>query len=497
MASPEGRASIRAQAARDPMVQSTEARAIQLTVDGTFQFPAFPGTPLRRRRLTSTYYDTARQDLARAGITLCHRLEHRTHTWQLTLPLNQHREEIEVLGQGPLPPTVFQDLLVLHLGERPLFPVATLKTRRTGVRIHGDLSPIADVILDHVAVAQNGKVTQRFREVGIEQLDGADGGLCDIERQLRRAGADNHDGRPKLFHALSLAAPESDARPGPDAPVIEHVTAAFVRHVRWLTAHDPGTRLGHHPESLHQMRVAARQLRAILRAAAPLLHRGWAESLQEELAWLSRVLGPARDLDVQLAYLRREATTFGARDRRSLDRFVGHLVEERSKAQEVLLRELKGPRYFTLIGRLRAAAQRPEAVSSPVTLHDLATRAFKKLRKAIRRAGAAPDDATLHDIRIKTKRARYVADLARPVAGKAATRFITQARIVQDRLGMHQDALQAEAHVRAFLKHTTGRRAAFVAGRMIERQRARRKEARVRMRKLWKRLLKRGKHAWA
>jgi hypothetical protein len=39
-------------------------------------------------------------------------------------------------------------------------------------------------------------------------------------------------------------------------------------------------------------------------------------------------------------------------------------------------------------------------------------------------------------------------------------------------------------------------RAAFVAGRMVERQRERRKEARKNMRHIWNRLLKRGEKAW-
>lgn len=477
-------------------VHSTVEREIKLTINGRFRLPHFPGRPLPRRLLTSTYYDTTRYDLAHANITLRHRREHGTYKWQLKLPLIRDRQEIEITDRRTVPPTLFQELLMLHLEQRPLIPVAILQTRRTGMRVQAGDIPLADVTIDHVAVERNGEVIRHFRELEIEQLNGEDVALRDIERQLRRAGADDHDGRPKLFHALSLAGPDPDARPGPDAPVIVHVTAAFARHVQWLTAHDPGARIGRDPESLHQMRVAARQLRAVLHAAAPLFVREWVDSLQEELAWLSRVLGPARDLDVQIAYIHQEAMTFGARDRTPLMRFTAHLVSEREKAQQALLSELKSPRYLDLIRRLRAAAQHPAVVPSTVTLRDLAAREFKKLRKSIRRAGAAPDSATVHDIRIKTKRARYVADLAEPMIGKPAARFIKQARVVQDILGMHQDALLAEAHVQAFLKHSTGVRAAFVAGRMVERQQARRKQARTEMRKLWKRLLKRGKQAW-
>jgi CHAD domain-containing protein len=131
-----------------------------------------------------------------------------------------------------------------------------------------------------------------------------------------------------------------------------------------------------------------------------------------------------------------------------------------------------------------------------VTLRDLAKQEFTKLQKAIRLAGHTPNNATIHKTRIKTKRARYAAELAEPTVGKPATRFINKARIVQDVLGLHQDAIQAEAHIRAFLKQSTSARAAFVAGRMVERQRQRREKAREKMPRLLRGLLKRGEKAW-
>jgi CHAD domain-containing protein len=244
------------------------------------------------------------------------------------------------------------------------------------------------------------------------------------------------------------------------------------------------------------MRVATRQLRAVLRAARPLLVPEWADSLRDELHWLGQLLGPARDLDVQLAYFREESGALDARDRRPLTQFFAHLEAQRNNVQEVLLNELKSERYLDLIRRLQQAAHDPTVVESTVTLSDLAKQAFTKLRNAIREAGHAPNDAKIHETRIKTKRARYAAELAEPTVGKAATRFINKARVVQDVLGVHQDSIQAEAHIRAFLKQSTSARAAFVAGRMVERQRQRRENARKNMQRLLRGLVKRGEKAW-
>jgi len=477
-------------------VSSKLEREIKLAVGDRFRLPKLPGTPLPRRRLTSTYYDTSPYDLAHAGITLRHRIERGKQAWQLKLALMKDRQEIELVDRQSVPPALFRDLLFLHLGRQPLMPVATLRVWRTGVRVRMDNIPVADVTLDHVSVMKDRTVLQRFRELEIEQVNGLDSALPDLERQLRRAGAEDHDGRPKLVRALSLVAPGHEPQPAADAPVVDHVKWALARHVRWLIAHDPGTRLGKEPESLHQMRVATRQLRAVLRSAKPLLLPEWAESLRDELRWLGRVLGPARDLDVQLAYFREESLALDARDRRPLTQFIGHLEAQRNHVHEVLLNELKSERYLDLIRRLRQAPHDPTVVESTVTLRDLAKQEFTKLRNAIRQAGDAPNNAKIHQTRIRTKRARYAAELAEPTVGKAATRFINKARAVQEVLGMHQDAIQAETRIRAFLKQSTSARAAFVAGRMVERQRQRRERAGEDMPRLLRGLLKRGEKAW-
>ena len=480
----------------NPAVQSTVEREIKLAVDDHFRLPELPGTPLPRRLLTSTYYDTSQYDLAHAGITLRHRVERGKRAWQLKLPLMKDRQEIEMVDRRPIPPTTFRDLLFLHLGRRRLMPVATLQVWRSGVRVHMDHAPVADVTLDHVSVVKNGAVLQRFRELEIELVNGKDSTLPDLERQLRRAGAEDHDGRPKLFRALSLVAPGPEPPPAPDASAVAHVKCALAHHVRWLLAHDPGARLGREPESLHQMRVATRQLRAVLRAARPLLVPKWADSLRDELRWLGQLLGPARDLDVQLAYFRKESAVLDARDRRPLTQFIAHLEAQRANDQGVLLNELKSARYLDLIRRLQQAAHDPTVVESTVTLRDLAKQEFTQLRNVIRQSGHTPTNAKIHETRINTKRARYAAELAEPTVGKPATRFINKTRVVQDVLGLHQDAIQAEAHIRAFLKQSTGARSAFVAGRMVERQRQRRERAKKKMPRLLRGLLKRGEKAW-
>jgi CHAD domain-containing protein len=477
-------------------LSSQRERELKLSVAPDFRLPRLPGTPLPRRQLISTYYDTTAYDLAHARITLRHRIERGKKAWQLKIPLGNDRQEIEVAGIQADPPDALLQLLTLHLGHRKLVPIVMLRVWRRGVLVSDRRRPLAEVVLDNVTVVRDGCVIQRFRELEIEQRQGDEASLRSLERRMREAGACDHDGRPKFFRALSLPAPTPPKPPEAEAPVVDYLKWALAQHVEGLVAHDPGTRLGTEPESLHQLRVVTRRLRAVLRTARPILLPAWVMSLQQELSWLSELLGPARDLDVQIAYFAEESAELDARDRKLLAQFISHLCTQREAVQQMVLSELTSARYFELIRRLQQAAQAPPVVESPLTVHQLATREFKKLRKAIGRLAPSPSDTALHKIRIKTKRARYAAELARSSVGKSASRFLKSARAVQDQLGIHQDAIQAERHIRQFLKYSTSVRAGFVAGRMVERQRHRRDTVRKGMKMLFKTLLKRGKKAW-
>jgi CHAD domain-containing protein len=198
---------------------------------------------------------------------------------------------------------------------------------------------------------------------------------------------------------------------------------------------------------LHQMRVATRRLRAVLRAARPVLLPDWAASLQSELSWLGRALGPARDLDVQIAHFTEAAAGLDASDRTPLARLVTQLRSQREHVHQVLLTELNSARYVELISRLRQAAHDPAMVESPLTLHDLAS---QDSSTAGRRQLATSRGAALHkSASVSNGRGSRGAAVVRQ---QATSRFIKRAG--STRPEHLQDALQAVT-LRAFLKAET------------------------------------------
>jgi inorganic triphosphatase YgiF len=80
------------------MANTSLEREVKLTADNEIPVEQLGGPRLETRFFTSTYHDTPELLLAKCGITLRRRLERGTNAWQLKLPVDGGRQEIEALG---------------------------------------------------------------------------------------------------------------------------------------------------------------------------------------------------------------------------------------------------------------------------------------------------------------------------------------------------------------------------------------------------------------
>jgi CHAD domain-containing protein len=451
------------------------------------------GESLETRTFTSTYFDTDDRRLLRRGVTLRRRVEDGLSRWQLKLPQNSGRLEVEAAG-GPLPPRELYELLTAFLGGSKLVPAATLRTKRRGIRVR-EGADSADVVADEVAVLDGDREVDAFDELEVELVSGDESLLDVLERRLHDAGAEAGTGEVKLERALGGLPREEDAPPVKGAPPLEHLLWQLRRQYEAIVAHDPGVRLGCDPDDVHGLRVAIRRLRAMLRAARPMLAGTWSEPLRIELKWLGGELGPLRDADVFRAYLTEEASTLDEPDRAGIEELIGLVELERLSAHARAVRALRSRRYLALLDELERTARAPRVSGASVPLEDIAREEFRKLAKAARRITPSSTDEELHALRIRGKRARYAAELAATATGKRTARFLKHAKRFQDVVGEHQDAVVAEERLRA-LRARAGHDATFGMGRLVERQRARRESARAELPAAWRRLERAGRRAW-
>ncbi len=118
--------------------------------------------------------------------------------------------------------------------------------------------------------------------------------------------------------------------------------------LRIITANHAGILAGIDSEFLHDFRAGVRRSLALLGKIEGVLPQAEADQLKTELAWLTRITGPARDLDVILLGLRSSSIELDEDQRREI---LIELEGERARAQRALIEQLTSARYRQLMDR--------------------------------------------------------------------------------------------------------------------------------------------------
>jgi len=244
-------------------------------------------------------------------------------------------------------------------------------------------------------------------------------------------------------------------------------------------------------DSVHQLRVRCRRLRTDLRTFHKLYDDDRVVQLRRELAWLAESFDAARDLEVLCA---RVARTAVREPWEALD--VAFLLEElvdlQQQAQEDAVRALEGPRYRHVVETLEQVASQPQLQdvaqrSCADVLPHLVDRAWHRMAVASGQLDLQTPDKDWHHTRILAKRARYTAETAGIALGHRTDHVAEEAKLVQEMLGEHQDAVVTGQRLTALAQHYRGTRA-LVCGRLVEREHALAREAEFAFLDSWPRI---------
>ncbi|MFJ6938842.1 CHAD domain-containing protein [Streptomyces sp. NPDC101132] len=465
------------------------------------QLPDLTGTadvaevvPQGTADLDAVYYDTTDQRLAADGLTLRRRTGGEDAGWHLKLPVAPGvRDEI----RAPLSDTVPRSLAALvrsRIRDAELVPLVRLRSSREIRHLKAaDGALLAEVSTDAVRAERlaEPRATARWTEVEAELADGVDPAFLDaVEKRFRKAGLKVSDAPSKLARALAETAPApapSSPPAPPDAPAPGTAGAYVLDYLREqvdaLVSYDPAVRRDL-PDSVHQMRVAARRLRSALKTYRKVLDRTATDPLAEELRWLGGELGVDRDQEVLMDRLQ---TRLGELPRTLLLGPVrGRLriwnAARRTGSRRRAVGVLDSARYLTLLhslDRLLAeppllpdAARAPRKVLAKAVLRDYG-RLAERVDHALAMDPGHERDLALHDARKAAKRARYAAEAATPALGKPAKRLAKRLKKVQTLLGDHQDGVVAREALRGLAAQAYGAgESAFTWGLVFGREEA-------------------------
>lgn len=411
------------------------------------------GGRLERESVTveTTYADTAERALLRQHVTLGRTVEQDGSWWELSMPDGSAGTEVmreAADNHGAVPPARLSDLLAgLSFGEA-VATFAVVTTRRTAQRLTAaDGGLLVEVVDDSArAVVPGGSVPgSQWREVGLRA--GRVGGVLAADVGDGIAAAGGSETRPGEGLPRALGEPITDASTRDDAASL--LLAYITQQCEAICVGDVKLRRG--VDAVHPTRVATRRLRSLIRVFAALFDGPAARALDAHLSWYAALLGGVRERQVLRARFATLAGSPAADDafRAGLTHLDDRLMAREREASDQLMGALSSGRYLGLLRTLlrwrTAPPFQPEASLEATALARHVRSAARSADKRLSTATAAPGDPDgLHRARKAAKRARYAAEVARPVLGEGAARkALDHYKAVQEALGEHQDSVDA------------------------------------------------------
>lgn len=455
--------------------------------------------------LSAIYYDTADLRLTRAKVTLRRRTGGKDDGWHIKLPGASGRTELhaELTDPSTPPDELLAAVRAIIRGE-PLAPIAQVDNDRAETPLFdaaGD--QIAEFCDDHVtawSLLPGGQQTSwREWEVELsgELAETVDGNalLHEATSLLINRGARKSASSSKLATALGDSAAAAPVPPymsaggldedSPAKAVVDSLRVQRDRLVEW----DPKVR-NDEWDSVHQMRVATRELRSLLETFEGILAGDQIKHVESELKQLAALLGTARDAEVVeerfIGLL--DSDTTGMIDDPAAEHVRGDMRREYERAHRRILRTLDSQRYLTLLDDIDAILADPplatdtpaeenagdataaesasaesastesapaEARTSEEILYEHLERGYKKLAKRHKLALEHYPDMSLplhdreeyiHDVRKAAKKLRYSANAAKD-SGLKASKLSKACKELQEILGDYQDAVTSRDRI--------------------------------------------------
>lgn len=221
------------------------------------------------------------------------------------------------------------------------------------------------------------------------------------------------------------------------------------KHLAAMAVEVDGVLAAEDIEYIHRMRVATRRMRSALTLFSDCFSQQELKNFSREVRKVTRALGEARDLDVQLALIDEVLPDFSSsRLSPGIKRLQLRFKQKRAEAQKHVISAMEMIIADRLLERIGLWAAPLVTDTGSVYLYSpvLYTLAFDGIKKHLDELLAHvpfihdPENITeLHAMRISAKRLRYTLEAFQDLYGGNLKPFINQTRKLQDQLGLVHD----------------------------------------------------------
>lgn len=412
-----------------------------------------------------SWLDTADRRVSAAGLTL--RVE-RAEVTQLILADLAGDAELERV-EVDRPPRWAADLPAGPLGSRvgplldvrALLPLASAVVERRVARVlDGEAKTVARI----VAETLSGGELQPLRRLRVAAVRGYDRAAGRVARRLAGDPALRPADLPTL-HMLLGADPAAGADRPAAPPLRRDLTAEaayrrLLTHLlETLTSNVEGTVAAIDTEFLHDLRVAVRRTRSVLKFAEQVLPDDDRERYAVEFKWLGDMTTGPRDLDVHLLGFDAMRAALPGDEADAVEPFRQLLLREQHQAQEELAGALRSRRFDRLLTHWAEVLARPvdpqAAGQARVPIGEVTDERIARVLRRVLRRGAAIDDRSpdeaLHDLRKRCKELRYALELFGSLYDRPrVSAAVRELKVLQDNLGEFQDTAVQRDVLRAY-----------------------------------------------
>ena len=225
-----------------------------------------------------------------------------------------------------------------------------------------------------------------------------------------------------------------------------------------LEANLEGTRANLDSEFLHDLRVATRRTRSALTQIKDVFAPNLVEDYKTRFAWVQKITGPMRDLDVYLLDFDDYQASLPAPLRPGLEPLREFLQDHYDKTHKALVDALESKQFKDLLTSWRNFLEAPVPERSAVRnamrpTREVADARIRSMYRRVRKAGQAigPDSPApeLHELRKHCKKLRYLLEFFGSLYPKQQVGTLVKAlKVLLDNLGQFQDLSVQADHLR-------------------------------------------------
>jgi CHAD domain-containing protein len=432
----------------------------------------------------------------RAGATLV--LREPVGAAPLSAPAGRHKRWlIDDLPEGAL-----RDRLAPIVEMRALLPLARVQADVQALQLrNADLKTVVRMrVATHAALDTGGDLVPLAPRLEVSGVLGyarplarvvtalsTEAGLVDAPASMADEAIAASGGNPEGIRTKVRVALRPDQRTDKAAVAVLRDLAGMVE------ANLSGALADWDTEFLHDLRVAVRRSRSVLRELSDAFPAERLKQQRDALKWIQTITGPTRDLDVQLLEWDHLLSGVPADRHAALAPVHRLLRRHRAAALRTLKRELRSGAYREawsgyrafLAGGLGPASERPDA-RRPIA--EVAAGRIRKVYKRMLSMGAAIDETSppsdLHELRKRGKELRYLLELFGGLWSPDVVKpLVKRLKGLQDVLGVHHDREVQSDHLRQLADELApqpgGPEALLVLGVLVDRLEAEQLTARA------------------